>query len=314
LLNSLDNLIILVLALALDLVFGEPPRVIHPVVGMGKVISFLAGRNAGQHPLVQFIYGAMISLFTIGLFAIPAFFVLTYLRSLSPVAYVVAGAALFKSAFSLKELIRAATKIKTLLVNEELDKARFELRTLVGRNTKDLSQPLLVSAAVESVAENISDSFVAPLFYFLFFGVPGAIAYRVANTLDAMIGYRGKYEYLGKFAARLDDVLNFIPARLSALLIVLAAFLSRRNVRNSWRVTFNHHSRTASPNSGWPMSAIAGALDVQLEKVGYYKLGEVGAPLPPETIDASVNLTWMAAFVWAALCLTAGVIQLVYTT
>ena len=133
----------------------------------------------------------------------------------------------------------------------------------------DLPQPLLVSATVESVAENTSDSFVAPLFYFLLLGIPGAIAYRVVNTLDAMVGYHGEYEYLGKFASKLDDVLNFIPARLTALLLVVAAFLSKRSASASWRVALSDHSKTESPNAGWPMAAVAGALNVQLETVGH---------------------------------------------
>ncbi|MFC1864895.1 CobD/CbiB family cobalamin biosynthesis protein, partial [Chloroflexota bacterium] len=119
---------------------------------------------------------------------------------------------------------------------------------------------------------------VAPLFYFLLFGVPGAIAYRVVNTLDAMVGYHGEYEYLGKFASRLDDVLNFIPARLTALLLVLASFLSGRGARASWQVTLREHSKTESPNAGWVMAAVAGALSVQLERVGHYRLGEADTP------------------------------------
>ena len=308
----MENVLILAIALIIDLTMGEPPRPIHPVVWMGKVIAFFERWNAGQKPRAQFVYGMALSLLTIALFAVPAYFLMDYLKDLNPIAYVVAGALLLKSAFSLKELFRAATKIKRLLVGNELDKARFELRALCGRDASNLSQPLVVSGAVESVAENISDSFVAPLFYFLLFGVPGAIAYRAANTLDAMIGHHGRYEYLGKFAARLDTILNFIPARLSALLIVLAAFLARRNGRRAWRVTARHHSRTASPNAGWPMSAIAGALDVQLEKVGHYKLGDGNAPLVPDTIGRSTNLIWLAAGAWSVLCLSVGVIQVVY--
>jgi adenosylcobinamide-phosphate synthase len=308
----MENVLILAIALVLDLLAGEPPRAIHPVVWMGKVIAFFERWGAGWKPGALFAYGMAVSLFTIALFAVPAYFLMAYLNNLSSVAYVVVGALLIKSAFSLKELVQAAHKIKTLLLGNKLEKARFELRALCGRNAADLPQPLIVSGAVESVAENISDSFVAPLFYFLFLGVPGAIAYRAANTLDAMIGHHGKYEYLGKFAARLDTALNFIPARLSALLIVLAAFLARHNGRQSWQTAIEHHSRTASPNAGWPMSAMAGALDVQLEKVGHYRLGNGAAPLVPEMIDHSTNLIWITASFWAALCLSVEVIRVAY--
>jgi adenosylcobinamide-phosphate synthase len=164
------------------------------------------------------------------------------------------------------------------------------------------------------VAEGICDSLVAPLFYFVLFGIPGAIGYRVVNTIDSMIGYHGKYEYLGKFASQLDDILNFIPARLTAFLLVLAARVMKRNGHNAWQTAFREHNQTQSPNAGWPMAAMAGALDVQLEKVGHYKLGEGRAALVPETIDGSVKLFLMAALIWVLICLIVEVIWFVITT
>ena len=302
------------IALVIDLVLGEPPRVIHPVVWIGKVASFLERGGIGQRPLAQFVYGCGITLVTIGLFVAPAYFILFYLKSLSFVAYMIAGAVFLKYTFSLKELRRVALGIKRLLLKDRVDEARFELRSLVSRDTRDLPQPLLVSATVESVAENTCDSFVAPLFYFLLLGIPGAIAYRVVNTLDAMVGYHGKYEYLGKFASKLDDVLNFIPARLTALLLVLAAFFSRGNVSASWRVALSDHSKTESLNAGWPMAAVAGALNVQLEKAGHYKLGKANARLVPETIDAALKLALIAMLSWVVICFIAGAVYFAITT
>ncbi len=172
----------------------------------------------------------------------------------------------------------------------------------------------MVSATVESVAENIVDSFVAPLFYFLLLGIPGAVAYRVVNTLDAMIGYHGKYEYLGKFASRLDDVLNFIPARVTVFLLVFASFLSGRDARAAWQVALNEHSRTESPNAGWTMAAAAGALNVQLVKVGHYRLGAAATPLVPQTIDAALRLVLISMLSWAGICFMAGGIRFAVTT
>ena len=310
----MDILLILSVALAIELALDEPPRIIHPVVWMGKVAAYLERGGTGRSPSAQFAYGAGITLCLIGLFATATYFVLFYLKSLSFVAYILIGAALLKSTFSLKELRRVALRAKNHLLKQELDEARFELRSLVSRNTQDLPEPLLVSATVESVAENTCDSFVAPLFYFLRFGVPGAIAYRVVNTLDAMVGYHGEYEYLGKFASRLDDILNFIPARLTALLLILATFLSRRDGHKSWRIALREHAKTESPNAGWPMAAVAGALNVQLEKVGCYKLGKVNAPPVPETIDNSLKLVQIAMLVWVLICFAAGGIHFVLTT
>ena len=265
-------------------------------------------------PLFQFLYGAVITLLLMALFTLPVYFLLLYLKDVSFVAYVLVGAVLLKLTFSLKGLRNTVRRIKRLLLDEKIDEVRFELRALVSRDTTSLSKPLLISAAVESTAESTCDSFVAPLFYFLFLGVPGAFAYRVVSTLDSMIGYHGKYEYLGKFSSRLDDVLNFIPARLTALLLVLAAFFSRRRGRRSWQVALGDHANTESPNAGWPMAATAGALNVQLEKVGHYKLGRADALLVPETIDGSLRLVQIAAVTWILVCFAIEVIYLVYST
>jgi adenosylcobinamide-phosphate synthase len=309
----MEVLLILLLGLAIDVALGEPPPVIHPVVWMGKVASFLVKGGAGRSHLTQFLYGLVIVLFTVAIFVAPAYFLLFYLKGLNLVAYVVAGAVLFKITFSLRELRRTALVIKTLLLKDKLAEARFELRSLVGRDTSKLDKSLMVSATIESVAENSCDSFVAPLFYFLLFGVPGAIAYRVINTLDAMIGHHGEFEYLGKSAARLDSVANFIPARITALIVVLAAWIGKRNASGAWQIMLRDRRRTESPNAGWTMSAIAGALGVQLEKVGYYKLGDNHNSLSLGAIDASLQLVMTAALIWSLLLILAEVIWYVTT-
>ena len=132
--------------------------------------------------------------------------------------------------------------------------------------------------------------------------------------MDSMIGYHGKYEYSGKFPSRLDDVLNFVPARLTALLLILAAFSSRKDGRASWQVVLREHARTESPNAGWPIAAVAGALNVQLEKVKHYKLGKAGNLLKPETIDASLKLAQITALTWVSICIVGGVIHFVVTS
>ncbi len=184
---------------------------------------------------------------------------------------------------------------------------------MVSRDVNRLNEPGVVSSTVESMAENLSDSFVAPLFYFCLLGVSGAMAYRVVNTLDAMIGYHGEYEYLGKFAARLDDVLNFIPARISGLLIVAAAW-TVKNARNAWRIMLRDHGKTASPNAGWPMSAVAGALRTRLEKAGHYILGDSNSPLSPQLISSGVKVIDRACLIWTVICLLAGGISIVVTS
>ncbi|MFC1954921.1 cobalamin biosynthesis protein, partial [Chloroflexota bacterium] len=263
----------LFLALVIDITLGEPPNLIHPVAWMGKSISYLEKKGVGQSHLTQFIYGTVMTLFLVGLFTAAVFFILFYVKNLNMIAYVIIGSIFLKSTFSLKGLRKVALLVKSALMKDNLDEARYEIRSLVSRDSHDLSKPLLVSAAVESVAESSCDSFIAPLFYFLLFGVPGAVAYRMVNTIDSMVGYHGKYEFLGKFSSQLDDILNYIPARLSALLLVLASTFSGRGAQASWQVALNEHYKTESPNAGWTIAAVAGALNIQLEKVGQYKIG-----------------------------------------
>jgi adenosylcobinamide-phosphate synthase len=300
---------VLALALAIDLSLGDPPNAVHPVAWMGKLISALTVRSGSGRPGPEFIWGLLAALFVIALFAIPVAVGLDYLRDLSRLAYVVVGALLLKSSFSLRGLYRAAMKVRGLLVADRLDEARFEVRSLVGRDTARLDGRQIVSATVESVAENACDSFFAPLFFFLLLGVPGAVGYRVVNTLDNMIGHRGRYEYTGKFAARLDDVANFVPARITALGIVLAGWLNRKNGGGAWHTMLRDARNTSSPNAGWTMSAMAGALGVPLEKVGHYRVGDDASAgrLAPHAIDASLALLMTASLAWTLVVALAEV-------
>jgi adenosylcobinamide-phosphate synthase len=216
-------------------------------------------------------------------------------QQLHPFVGVVAAAALLKASLSYRQLEDEALAVADLLDQKRLAEAARSLRALVSRDTSALPPELLVSATVESIAENLSDSVVAPLFSFALCGVPGALAYRVINTLDAMIGYHGAYENLGKVAARLDDVVNFVPARLTAALLALAACLAREEGRGAITTALAQHGRTESPNAGWPMAAMAGALGVELEKVGHYRLGVDQVRLEPSTIRRAVRIARVAA-------------------
>ncbi|MDD5093056.1 MAG: cobalamin biosynthesis protein [Dehalococcoidia bacterium] len=298
----MDGIIILALALTIDLVVGDPPTLLHPVGWMGKLIS-LAERLAPKgRPNAQFFYGIGMVLVGIISFVVPIYFLLVYVSEGSRIIYVIVGALILKSTFSIRGLRSAAVKVRDRLNDNQLADARAGMGALVSRNPEDLDEALVIAATVESVAENTSDSIVAPLFWFLILGIPGAVGYRVVNTFDSMIGYHGKYEYLGKFAARLDDVLNFIPARLTALMMVAAAFIARKEGRAAWNIMLRDHSKTESPNAGWPMSAAAGALEIELEKVGHYKLGEAKSTLTLEKINSVLLLMCLVALICAVLC------------
>ena len=297
----IEVLLIFGLALVLDLALGEPPNYIHPVFWMGKVISFLLRGSNRYSNRLQFVYGIAIFMLTTVIFTAAVFFLLWYLRALNQIAYIVVAGIIFKTTFSLNGLRRTALKVKNLLMADKLTEARFELRALVGRDTSRLGKPYLVSATVESVAESSCDSFFAPLFYFIILGVPGAVVYRVINTLDSMIGHHGEYEYTGKFSAWVDTGVNYIPARIAAIFIIFAGWFCRARAGRAWQIMRRDRKNTKSPNAGWTMSAVAGALDVQLEKVGYYKLGDANTPLVIQTIDKSLKIVITASLLWSVI-------------
>ncbi|MBI4318842.1 MAG: cobalamin biosynthesis protein [Chloroflexi bacterium] len=290
----MNEALIIVMAVGIDLALGEPPAAAHPVVWMGKLIGWLE-RRAPARPVAQFWFGCGMLILAAAVFALPAYALMALAQAWHPAAYVALGALLLKSTFSVRELRAAALRVRTSLLVGRIGEARNDLRHLVSRDTSQLAEPSIVAATVESVAENVTDSLVAPLLFFLVLGVPGAVLYRLVNTFDAMIGYRGRYEYLGKPSARLDDAMNFIPARLAAILMVLSSAIAGHDWRRAWKTMARDHALTASPNAGWTMSAMAGALRVQLEKAGHYRLGDPVDALSCAKIGRAIGLMQVTA-------------------
>ncbi len=280
---------VLVAAVLVDVLAGELPARVHPVVWIGRVIAL--GERAGHDrpPPAQLAIGAVLALAIPLFFAVAAWALLAWLAPL-PWLQFAAATVLLTSTFAIRELGRAAGAVRTALARGSLADARSGLRSLCSRDASALDEPALVAATVESVAENASDSVIGPLCYYALFGVPGAVFYRAVNTLDSMLGYRGRYEYLGKVSARLDDVVSFVPARLTAAFLLLAGWLVGLDPRRGWRVLARDGRRTASPNAGRPMAAMAGLLGVVLEKPGHYRLGDADEPLALAAIDRAWRL------------------------
>ena len=286
---------VLILAVAIDLGLGDPPNALHPVAWFGRFVQALERRAPRDNPRAEMFYGAGIVTSGVALSAFPAFVIERFYKSRKPnVLGVLILAIALKMTFAWRALIQAGASVQRDLESERSDRARSDLRALVSRDTTQLESSHLAAAAIESLAENASDSFIAPLFYFTLFGLPGAFVYRAVNTLDSMIGYHGRYEYLGKVAARLDDGLNLIPSRITAVLIVIAARFADGKARRAWRTMLRDHAKTASPNAGHPMSAMAGALDVRLEKVGHYRLNENGRAPQPRDIQRATRIVSVA--------------------
>jgi adenosylcobinamide-phosphate synthase len=306
--SAMESLVVLGGALLWDRLFGEPPAGIHPVVWMGRVITICEKWMSRRSPVSQLLQGAAVALGVPLLFALATVVVLTGLAD-TPWLRILVSIWLLKSTFAVSALGAAATDVRRALSLGDLPAARSALSSLCSRDASELDAGGVAAGAVESVAENTADSVVAPLLFFVVFGLPGAIFYRAVNTLDARIGYHGRYELLGKASARLDDLLNWVPARLTAGLLLIVGAWQKLDARRGWHILWRDGGRTESPNAGRPMAAMAGLLGVRLEKTGHYALGDAVAPVVPQTIAVAWRVARGAAllaFVVAALAIRAA--------
>jgi adenosylcobinamide-phosphate synthase len=277
LLNS--SAALLIGAFLLDLAVGDPRWLPHPVVLMGKVISYgdrlLRSGNARR----DFLAGMTLSLILLALSAAIAFALVTLYNLLPLWLSFGATSALASTTLATRGLLDAVKHIEAPLCAGNLVVAREKLGHIVGRETSNLNQDKVLRASLESLSESTCDGIVAPLFYLFLGGVPLAMAYKAVSTLDSMIGYRTeRYFYFGKFAARLDDAMNFIPARLTAVFIVMATVAMRLNPARALRVAWRDHANHLSPNAGYPEAALAGAVGVRLGGPSIYFGKEICKP------------------------------------
>ncbi len=277
-------------ALGLDRVFGEPPARVHPVVAMGHYLGAVGRRvsrvaGAIPRPGAEFWGGALGWCVGAALVAALAWAAERSVQGLHPLVQAALVGTLLKPMLSWRMLRDEVRAVETALA-ESLAAGRARVGWLVSRDVTALSETQVREAAVSTLAENLNDSVVAPLFWFAVAGLPGAAVYRFANTADAMWGYKGErggrdWTWAGKWAARLDDGLSWLPARLTALLIAIPT------VGRGWSAVVANAGLTPSPNGGWPMGALAVGLGIRLGKPGVYELnGQGRAPQASDTAQA----------------------------
>lgn len=296
-------------AWGVDRLWGEPPARWHPVVGMGRLIGAFGApwpdasqtqalvRGAAVWWLGALLWGGIACAITLALDALADCAAAGWAQALA----VLLMGLLLKPLLAWRMLRDEVAAVERAL-GEGLPAGRAQLARLVSRDTQALTDTELRESALESLSENLNDSLVAPLFWFAVAGLPGAAIYRFANTADAMWGYRGQWEWAGKWAARADDVLSWLPARASALLIALAAGRWLRGLAAEAR-------RTPSPNSGWPMAALALALDVQLGKPGVYTLHRDGQRATSQHVQAGLRVCGRAAWLGVVMACLALVLS-----
>lgn len=299
------RILVILLGVLLDLLLGDPKCIYHPVRGIGKLIEgleTLIRKGFPKNRKGEFLGGLLLVLLVCGVsFGIPVVLLQLCDRIWKPAGFLLESFWCFRL-LAMRSLRTESRKVYDRLVNGTLEEARYAVSMIVGRDTINLTPQEVAKAAVETVAENSSDGVIAPLFYIALGGVPLMFFYKAVNTMDSMIGYKNEsYLFFGRCAARLDDLVNFVPARISGLLMAAAAFPAGLDGKNAFRIFFRDRRKHASPNSAQTEAAMAGALRVQLAGNAYYfgKLVEkpvIGDPLrqiePEDILRANRLLYW----------------------
>lgn len=273
---SFDFIIILLISLTMDWILGDPDNKIHPVAWLGKYINYFIPKIKNKKKReYEKKNGIIFTTVTITFFAILIQSILVYLYNINMILMMVLSIFILYSVIAIKGMEKHINAITIALQNNDIENARKNLSMIVSRNTKNLDEQHILSGAIESIADGIVDGILSPLFYFSIFGSTGAFIFRLINTLDSMIGYKEKYfEKIGWMAAKADTYANYIPARITAVLMIFAAIISKADWKNSIDIFKKERNHTISINSGHPISILAGALRIRLEKIDHYTIGE----------------------------------------
>jgi len=276
----LESIIIIGLAIFIDLVFGDPRNKYHPTAWIGEFISNLVPLFKNENTNLEKFGGVLVVLIATTVVATLLLILNLKLDSIiinefiSIIVIILVSAILLKTTIAIRGMENHALAVTNALENDDIDEARTNLAMITKRKTKNLDKNHILSGVLESISENTVDGITGPLFYFALFGLPGAFVYRVINTIDSMIGYKTEmFKNLGWFGANCDNILNYIPSRLTAMTMVLGAMLLGHDWKNCYEIFKRDGKKTDSPNAGYPMAALAGALGTKLEKIEHYSLG-----------------------------------------
>jgi len=292
----IESFFIIGLAILLDFKFGDPKNKYHPTSWIGTLIAKFTPIAKNEHPIIEKFGGICIVTITSGLVVLPLFVLnigitLITIDYVSLIVSVIVGGLLLKTTIAIHGMEKHAKSVLESLDEENLDMARNHLSMIVKRNTKNLDKNHVLSGVLESISENTVDGITGPLFYYALFGLPGAFVYRVINTADSMIGYKTDiFKNIGWFAATCDSILNYIPSRLTGLVMIISAAILHNNWKESYKIMIRDGKKTESPNAGYPMAALAGALETKFEKINHYKLGDGETVLTKEHVHSAISI------------------------
>ena len=292
----IESITIIGFAILIDLILGDPKNRYHPTAWIGTFIAKLTTITKNQNSTFEKI-GGTIMIITISSVVVLLLSGLNFGISLISVDYislilsVVIGALLLKTTIAIRGMEKHAINVLDSLERHDLDLARNYLSMIVKRNTTKLDKNHVLSGVLESISENTVDGITGPMFYYAFFGLFGAFVYRIINTADSMVGYKNDiFKNLGWFTAKCDTILNYIPSRLTGLMMVISAAILQNNWRNSYKVMIRDGKKTESPNAGYPMAALAGALETKFEKINHYKLGDGEITLTRDHVLSAIKI------------------------
>ena len=292
----IESFFIIGLAILLDFKFGDPKNKYHPTSWIGTLIAKFTLIAKNEHPILEKFGGICIVTITSGLVVLLLFILnigitLITIDYVSLVVSVIVGGLLLKTTIAIHGMEKHAKSVLESLDEENLDMARNHLSMIVKRNTQNLDKNHVLSGVLESISENTVDGITGPLFYYALFGLPGAFVYRVINTADSMIGYKTDiFKNIGWFAATCDSILNYIPSRLTGLVMIISAAILHNNWKESYKIMIRDGKKTESPNAGYPMAALAGALETKFEKIDHYKLGDGETVLTKEHVHSAISI------------------------
>ena len=292
----LESIVVIGLAILLDLTFGDPKNRYHPTAWIGNLIGIITTRMKNENYILEKFGGIFIVLIPVCISVIVLSSLnfsidLISVESLSILISIISGIVLFKMTIAIKGMEKHALAVLDSIQKNNLDQARTNLSMIVKRNTKNLDKNHILSGTLESLSENIVDGITGPMFYFAIFGLPGAFAYRIINTVDSMVGYKTQmFKNLGWFGANCDNVLNYIPSRLTGLTIVLGSMLLGHDWKNCYEIFKRDGKKTDSPNAGYPMAAFAGALGTKFEKLEHYSLGTGENEITSKKVKDAITL------------------------
>ena len=291
-----ESISIIGFAILIDLIFGDPKNRYHPTAWIGTLIAKFTPLAKHQNSTFEKIGGVLIiviisSIVILLLLSLDFGISLIFTDYLSLIVSVLIGAMLLKTTIAIRGMEKHAINVLESLENNNLNMARNHLSMIVKRNTTNLDKNHVLSGVLESISENTVDGITGPMFYYAFFGLSGAFFYRIVNTADSMIGYKNDlFKNLGWFTATCDTILNYIPSRLTGLMMIISAALLHNNWRHSYKIMMRDGKKTESPNAGYPMAALAGALETKFEKINHYKLGDGEIILTKQHVISAINI------------------------